>query len=416
MEHPAVSSGIDVQRVMERLDALYACGRLPDGTHSRLACSPEDVCGRDMYMGWFRDIGVEPRVDEAGNIIARLEGSRGGLPAIITGSHLDTVPDGGKYDGAVGCVAALEVFEALIKENRRLEHPLEAVVFTDEEGARFGGGLIGSSSFCSLDLDISDCDRDIYGCVRGDVYDAFGVDSARFAAAARARDSVHCFVELHVEQGANLERCGMPIGIVTSIAGVRRWEITVEGEANHSGSTMMADRKDALIAASRFIAEAPDTVAEHGGEFTVATVGMLKVLPNAVNVIPGTVLFSLEIRDQDTETLDRVERALREKLGGFCRGYGVSCDLISRHEPAPMSEWVREAIAGACEDLGYEYASLPSGAFHDAMPISRVFPAGMIFIPSVGGISHSPRELSRPEDIARGCNLLKSAVLALDAR
>lgn len=407
---------INTSKVIKRLEEIYDCGKQEDGTFSRLAYSLEDIKGREKFISYFDALGIRSEIDKAGNIIARLEGNCPDLPAIMIGSHLDTVPNGGKYDGALGCVVALGVCEAVIESGMRLDHPLEVIVFTDEEGARFGSGMIGSAAFSSIPENFSDSDKDIYGMNRADVYRDFGISVAQLPQAARKPGSVYCFIELHIEQGSSLYKNNIPIGVVSSIAGVKRYEVMVMGESNHAGSTMMQDRKDALVAAAGFIADVPRIVAEYGKEYTVATVGVIKTEPGSVNVIPGVCTFSLEIRDQSQEIMDLVEQKIRERLDVACGELTYSFRHIATHSPAPMTDWVREAIRDNCASLGYEYLLMPSGAFHDSLLVSSVFPTGMIFIPSVDGISHSPLEFSTYDDIEKGCNVLLQTVLSVDGK
>lgn len=407
---------INLDRILERLEELYQCGSQEDGTFTRMAYSPEDRKGREIFMDYFRKLGIEPVTDAAGNLIARLEGEDPDLPAIMTGSHLDTVPDGGRYDGALGCVAGLEVCQTLIESGRKLRHPLEVVVFTDEEGFRFGSGMLGSGAMCGQDLHVSGEDLDMYGQTREDVLKACGLKVDDLGKARRSKDSVHCFLELHVEQGASLHKKQIPVGVVTSIAGVSRFEIKVTGEANHAGSTVMEDRKDALVAAARFVARVPEIVAEYGNPFTVATVGTMKVVPNSVNVIPGEAHFHLEIRDQDEKVMETIEQKLRECLGSICGEMGeeYSFNRFSYHEPAPMNQWVKDAIEASVKELDIPYTKVPSGAFHDSLLMTTVFPTGMIFVPSVGGISHSRYEFTEGRDIGQGCRVLLETVLRVD--
>lgn len=407
---------INLDRILERLEELYQCGAQEDGTFTRMAYSPEDRKGREIFMDYFRKLGIEPVTDAAGNLIARLEGEEPDLPAIMTGSHLDTVPDGGRYDGALGCVAGLEVCQTLIESGRKLRHPLEVVVFTDEEGFRFGSGMLGSGAMCGQDLHVSGEDLDMYGQTREDVLKACGLKVDDLGKARRSKDSVHCFLELHVEQGASLHKKQIPVGVVTSIAGVSRFEIKVTGEANHAGSTVMEDRKDALVAAARFVARVPEIVAEYGNPFTVATVGTMKVVPNSVNVIPGEAHFHLEIRDQDEKVMETIEQKLRECLGSICGEMGeeYSFNRFSYHEPAPMNQWVKDAIEASVKELDIPYTKVPSGAFHDSLLMTTVFPTGMIFVPSVGGISHSRYEFTEGRDIGQGCRVLLETVLRVD--
>lgn len=408
----------NINRVVSRLEAIYQCGKKEDGTYTRMAFSEEDVKGRKLFTSWAENLGMTCHVDEAGNLIAHMDGQDNSLPAIMMGSHLDTVPDGGRYDGVTGCVGGLEVCEVL-KENAVVpKHPIEVIVFTDEEGFRFGKGLLGSSAFCGQNPDVNDEELDIYGNPRGEVMKSYGIASANVMKAKRAPKTVQSFIELHVEQGFRLYKTNTPVGIVSSIAGVNRYEVTVVGEANHAGSTAMADRKDALVAASGFINKVPDITRAYGNEFTVATVGTIKVTPHSVNVIPGTCTFSLEIRDQSSEIMKLIEDKLHEELENISKKYGVTYTFTptSYHNPAPMSDMVKGTIEEAVKGLGIDYTVIPSGAFHDSLIMTSVFPTGMIFVPSKDGISHSRYEYTAPEDIENGCNVLLNTVLKLDKK
>ena len=404
------------KRVVSRLEEIYQCGKKEDGTFTRMAFSAEDVKGRKLFASWAEKLGMVCRMDEAGNLIARMDGQDNSLPAILMGSHLDTVPDGGRYDGVLGCVGALEVCETFREEGYAPKHPVEVIVFTDEEGFRFGKGLTGSSAICGQDPDVSDSELDIYGEERGKVMQSYGITSKEMPKAAKDPKSVHCFIELHVEQGARLYKTHTSVGVVSSIAGVNRYDVTVTGEANHAGSTAMADRKDALVAAAGFINKIPEVTTEYGNEFTVATVGTIKVTPHSVNVIPGTCTFSLEIRDQDDEVMSLIEQKLQASLGDICKKYGVSYTFVptSFHEPAPMTAWVKDSVEQAVKELGIGYSVIPSGAFHDSLIMAGTFPTGMIFVPSEKGISHSRYEFTEDKDIEIGCNVLLKAVLNVD--
>lgn len=407
---------VDIKRIITCLEELYLCGQKEDGTYTRMAYSKEDIKGRKKFKEYFKELGIPVRMDEAGNLIARLEGTEESLPAILLGSHLDTVPDGGKYDGVLGCVAGLEVCRTLLSNKKRLRHPLEVIVFTDEEGFRFGSGLLGSGALCGENLQIQETDMDMYGQSRKEVFEAYGIKVNDVKKASRAPETVHCFLELHVEQGVSLYKNKIPVGIVSSIAGVSRYEIQVKGQANHAGSTRMEDRHDALVTSARFIAAVPDIVKKYGNEFTVATVGTMKVTPNSVNVIPGLCEFLLEIRDQNAEVMKLIEDKLKEALETIC-GEAEEESVwkhLSYHAPAPMSELVKQAIKRVVDRQDVEHAIIPSGAFHDSLLMTEVFPTGMIFVPSVEGISHSRYELTMEEDIERGCNVLLETVLEVD--
>ena len=409
---------VNLQNVLSHIEEVYKCGAQEDGTHTRMAFSKEDVMARNLMTGWAEELGMTHYIDQAGNLIFRMKGKDDSLPTISMGSHLDTVPDGGRYDGVLGCLGALSVCETMHKAGYIPNHPIEIIVFTDEEGFRFGKGLLGSSSICGVDPDVNDDELDIYGSRRGDVMKSYGIDSAHVREAKKDKDSIHCFIELHIEQGSTLYKTNTAIGVVSSIAGVNRYDVTVVGEANHAGSTTMADRKDALVAAAGFINRIPDITKENGNDFTVATVGTIKVTPHSVNVIPGTCSFSLEIRDQSQEVMQLIETKLHEELDQICNKYGVTYTFTptSYHEPAPMCDWVKDEIESAVKECGYSYSVIPSGAFHDSLVMTGVFPTGMIFVPSVKGISHSREELTLDEDIEKGINVLLKSVLNIDGK
>ncbi|MDO5015945.1 MAG: Zn-dependent hydrolase [Eubacteriales bacterium] len=406
----------NIERIIERLELLYECGLQEDGTHTRMAFSQEDQKGRALFETWCEEAGLTVRQDAAGNVIARLEGRQADSPAIIMGSHLDTVPDGGKFDGVLGCVSGLEVCQTLSESGRRCEHPLEVIVFSDEEGFRFSAGMVGSSAFVGEAQNMQADDLDITGARREDVYHNAGIDFHKMAEAKRSPETVHCCLELHVEQGGNLDQMGLPVGIVSSIAGVKRMQISVAGEANHAGSTRMDQRHDALVAAAKFIAQLPERVKTLGDQYTVGTVGMIHVEPSAVNVIPGACQFSLEIRDQEAKLMERLATALREDLDQICREAGVSYNWQEQlsHAPMPMHEGLKQLIKEQAEASSIPYTVLPSGAFHDSLLLAEHFPTAMIFVASVAGKSHCKEEYSRPEDLGLGFDLLLETVLAAD--
>ena len=410
---------IDQNRIVERLEAIYACGRQEDGAYSRIAFSPEDKAGRDVFSEYLKNLGMKIRYDEAGNMIARREGTDPEKKPIMMGSHLDTVPNGGKYDGVYGCVGALEVVEELTQRKEQLSHPLEIIVFADEEGVRFGKGLSGSNAISGLPLTgFSAEDTDAGGVSRRDAMKIYGVDVDSMKKAARRREDVACFLEMHVEQGRNLEKQKKQIGIVTAIAGVSRYLITVTGETNHSGSTMMEDRRDALVGAADLIHRIPQIVREKGSEFAVGTVGKVTVLPGAMNVIPGEVRFTLEVREQTDEKRHEITEEIFRRLDEICEAGGlhyVKKD-VADYPCAPMDISVMETMKTICEQQQAAYCKLPSGAFHDAMFMTRTFRTGMLFVPSRGGISHSPQEYTAPEDLAAGCEILYETVKQLDRR
>lgn len=399
------------------LNELYDCGLQEDGTHSRISFTSEDIRGREIFADYLKQLDMTIEVDPAGNMIGRLSGINDDLPPIMVGSHLDTVPDGGKYDGAYGCVCALEAISELLEEGKKLKHPIEIVVFADEEGVRFGKGLSGSNALSGMELTgFSKDDIDNKGITREEAMGRIGVNVDTMKEAARKREDVCCFLEIHVEQGRALEKNNKQIGVVTTIAGVSRYSITIDGETNHSGSTMMEDRKDALVGAARIISEIPIFVNQHGSKFAVGTVGVIGVDNGALNVVPGKVSFTLEVRDQFDDTRKEIVAAIFDRLDKICEEADLSYNfkLISEYTCAPMDDKVVDIIDSVVKDLGYDYQRMSSGAFHDAMYMTRTFRTGMLFVPSIGGISHSPAEYTKTEDLQAGCEVLKASIIKLD--
>lgn len=408
---------VNADRITERLEAIYACGKQADGTYSRIAFSQEDKAGRALFASYLQQLHMQVYCDPAGNMIARKDGKDPNKKPILLGSHLDTVPNGGKYDGAFGCIGALEVAEVLTEQNEQLEHPLEIIVFADEEGVRFGKGLSGSNAISGLPLEgFRAEDTDAEGRTREDVMRIYGIDFAAMGKAARKPEDVACFLEMHVEQGRNLEKQSKQIGVVTAIASVSRYVITVLGECNHSGSTMMEDRRDALVGAAKLIDQIPEIVLEHGSCFAVGTVGKVTVVRGTMNVIPGEVRFTLEIREQTDEKRYEIADAIFQKLDAICEKAGLQYQKqdVADYPCAPMNAAIQQAIEQVCIEQQTSYCRLPSGAFHDAMFMTRTFKTGMLFVPSKGGISHSPLEYTAPEDLEAGCKVLYETVKKLD--
>lgn len=403
---PLRANGARLNGWLARFDAI---GRTPGGIN-RVAYSEADLAGRAFARGLFREAGLAPRIDAAGNIVGRLEGTEPSLPSILIGSHVDSVTDGGNYDGPVGSFGAIEVARSLREQGVRLRHPLEVVVWQNEEGGTIGSKLaLGALKDADLDrvARSGTTIRDGIGVVGGDV--------ARLTDAVRARGSVHCYLELHIEQGGTLERAALAIGTVTGIVGLRWLDVAIDGFANHAGTTPMDQRHDAMLAAARFTVGVNDTVrAEHGRQ--VATVGRLVASPNTRNVIPGRVELTVDLRDLDTRTLDRLEATFQRLADEIGRATGTTFTLSRAVDSAPamadgrVMDWVDDSAAS----LGLSRQRMQSGAGHDAQEMAHIAPMGMIFVPSVGGISHSPREFTAPGDVANGADVLLNAVVRAD--
>jgi len=398
-------------RMEQRIKALSAFGANPEGGVSRVAFSEADLAGRAYIRDLMREAGLSVRVDTAGNIIGRREGSEPDLPVIMFGSHIDSVPGGGNYDGDVGVIGAIEVVQLLQDNAIRTRHPLEVVSFTDEEG-----GLTGSRAMIG---EIGDATLGVVshsGMTIGDGIRTVGGDPKRLDLAERRPGELKAFIELHIEQGAILHEENIDIGVVEGIVGIRWWDVTVEGFANHAGTTPMNRRWDAMVTAAEYIL-AVNRVATSMSGRQVATVGRLRAEPGAPNVIPGEVVLSLEIRDLSAAKIQRVfdevkregERIANER---FTPIRYEEIDVAS--SPAPTDEQLRRIIAASADDLSLSFKSMPSGAGHDAQDMTHIAPTGMIFVPSVDGISHSPKEFTSAEDMANGASVLYRTVLAID--
>jgi N-carbamoyl-L-amino-acid hydrolase len=388
-------------------------GTFADGV-SRVAYSDADVAGRQYTIDLMRAAGLNPQVDPAGNIFGRRAGSDASLPPILFGSHIDSVPNGGNFDGDLGSFAALGVIEALTAAEVRTRHPLEMVIWSAEEGVAFSRGLNGSRIVAG-DVKASDMDQVWEGMTRADAIRKIGGDPSRIMDAIRPRGAHHCYLELHIEQGGALEQQRTPIGVVEGIVAIDRHEVLVTGFANHAGTTPMAERQDALLAASHLTIAVRQIVTSEPGR-QVGTVGRLDVTPNAQNVIPGIVRLTIELRDLSADKLTRLASQIRLRAAAIAKDTRTSIQFTSSSHNAPASAAleVQQAIERSARRVGLASQRMPSGAGHDAQMMAQLSPMGMIFVPSVGGISHSPLELTRWEDCARGADVLLGTVLEID--
>jgi N-carbamoyl-L-amino-acid hydrolase len=402
--------GVDGARLNRRLSELSRFGREPEGGVSRVAFSDADREARELAAAWMREAGLAVRVDASANLIGRREGREPGLPPLLFGSHVDSVPHGGNYDGPVGSIGAIEVAQCLRENGIETRHPLEVVLFTNEENGKTGSrAMSGELTESELDLS-SHTEKSIREGV------AFlGGDPARIGEARRKRGEVFAFLELHVEQGAILHRRGIDVGVVEGIVGIQRWNARVDGFVNHAGTTPMAERRDALLTASRIV-EAVNRIANETDGRQVATVGKISAHPGAPNVIPGRAELTVEIRDLDMAKIGELALAIEAEARRVAEANSTTVTFEKYYESrgAPADQRLREVIRSSAEALGLSTLSLPSGAGHDAQSLAHIAPMGMIFVPSVDGISHSPEELTLPEDIEAGATVLLRAVLATD--
>jgi N-carbamoyl-L-amino-acid hydrolase len=389
-----------------------AGGSFVDGV-SRVAYSDADVAGRRYILGLMRTAGLEPRVDPAGNIFGRRGGTDASLPPLLFGSHIDSVPNGGNFDGDLGSLAALGSLEALAAANMRTRHPLEMVVWSAEESTTFTG--LNGSRIVAGEVKPADMDAVWNGMTRAEAVRKIGGDPDRIMEAVRPRGAHHCYLELHIEQGGTLERERTPVGVVEGIVSIDRYNVTVAGFANHAGTTPMADRQDALLAASHLTIAVHQVVTSEPGR-QVGTVGRLEVTPNSPNVIPGAVQLTIELRDLSPDKLVRLAEQIRRRAAEIARETKVSIEFTSRSHTAPAiaALEVRRAIERSARQLGAASLTMPSGAGHDAQMMAQLSPMGMIFVPSVRGISHSPLERTEWQDCARGADVLLGAILEMD--
>jgi N-carbamoyl-L-amino-acid hydrolase len=401
---------IDDKRLLNDLEVLAQIGRTPDGGVSRLAMSEMDVLGREWFRQRVESDGFVFRADGAGNLSAVLPSAEAKAHTLLFGSHLDTVPNGGRYDGALGVLAALEALRTIRDAGLRLPFHLEVISFTDEEGLTLP--LAGSRAMAGV---LTDEDLDH---ARGGV-DALDAGLARLGITREMllharRDDIEAYVELHIEQGSYLQDAGVNIGVVTSIVGIRSYWLRFFGEAAHAGTRPMLKRKDALWGATEFIRAARELVMR---DFTpgVVNVGQISVQPGAFNIVPAEATLALEFRHSTVEMLDRMEAVLLDTARQAAESHGLvlETEALGRYTPALMDEHLMRAIETSADALGLSHMRQPSFAGHDGQSINRIAPTAMLFVPSRDGISHSPREYTAPEDVVNGANVLLNTVLAL---
>jgi len=389
---------IDATLLEHRLDELYAIGAEPSGGTFRPLYGAAWATAVERVERWMKDAGLKTRRDAVGNVWGRVEG---GGKAIVTGSHIDTVRRGGRLDGALGIVAGLTAVESLLKDKGKPTRTLEVVAICEEEGSRFNTNFWGSRAIIGA---IDDIPADIAAAMH-----ERGLDPAKIARAAR--DDIDTFVELHIEQGAVLENSGTPLAVVSAIVGTAHLELTVTGRADHAGTTPMDLRRDALAGTAAMI-QAVESIARSLGKPAVATVGRVHVEPDQINVVPGRVVFTVDLRHADVSA----RRALEERTRSLCatiaseRGLILDVRMLQERSPVPMHADVRGVLARAAKDCGVQPMELVSGAGHDAQVLAARCKVGMLFVPSIGGRSHCPEEATKPEHVELGTTVLMKAL------
>jgi allantoate deiminase len=392
---------------------LSEIGKQEDGGITRLSFSREERQAKDLVMTFMREAELSIREDEAGNVIGRKEGRIKDAPVILIGSHLDSVPNGGKFDCPLGVIAGIEVLQTMNEQGIVTENPIEVIAFTDEEGTRFGFGMIGSRAIAGTLTPEELEHTDDNGISIAKAMKEAGFDPNNISNAAKEKGSVKAYLELHIEQGKVLENENLSVGIVSGIAGPLWTKWTLRGEAAHAGSTPMHIRKDPLVAAAKIIEIMEDEVKKYKN--AVGTVGKISVKPGGVNVIPGQVEFTLDLRDIDENVRNEIEQNIAAKAKKICQDRGIKLVIedLQRVPPAPCSTEIQEIMRNSCEELGIDTMTLPSGAGHDGMQLIDLCPIGMIFVRSKNGISHNPEEWSSKEDCTKGTQVLYHSVLKL---
>lgn len=410
-----MSPRIDPERIARRIEALSGFTE-PGRPWTRTAFSPLYADAREWLQAEMRSVGLSTEIDAGGNLIGTLPGQRNELGALGLGSHIDTVPDGGRFDGIAGVIAALEVAQAIKDAGLHLQHPLAIFDFLAEEPNRFGLSCVGSRAIAgelSAEMLQVVCPE---GETLADGIARLGGDPRKLDAPLLSPAHMRAFMELHIEQGIRLESAQDDIGIVTGIVGISRAEITFSGRADHSGTTPMNRRQDALVAAAQFIAAVEERAGKSGEDGHVATVGKLQVFPNAANAVPGRVVLTLEVRALGMDTVDAFFAWAESMVATLEAERGVRGSIVplSSGAPVAMDESLRLRLAEAAADAGLATQEMPSGGGHDTAFMARICPVGMIFIPCREGRSHCPEEWSSTDQIARGARTLLNAVLALD--
>ncbi|MBK8500802.1 MAG: M20 family metallo-hydrolase [Saprospiraceae bacterium] len=402
---------VDQQRIESRIFELAKFGKDSTGKGYRVAYTKGDVEGRLWLIDLMKKAGLDVTIDYAGNIIGKRNGKNPSLKPIAFGSHIDMVPDGGNYDGCVGSVGALEVIEALNENKFVTNHPLEVIIFSNEEGYTIGSSMwIRQYSAEALKA------KSQSGLTIADGIRAIGGNPDSLSQVVKRKGDLTAFIELHIEQGGILEMENIQIGVVEGIVGIEKWNITIEGVANHAGTTPMNMRHDALLSAAKLIIAVNEVITSYEGK-QVGTIGKISAEPGAYNVVPGKVVLGMEIRDLSIKKIGQLFHDIENKADSIATTMGTEISFVQPSkpvEPALTNKSIQSKIENSAKTLGFTYKYMQSGAGHDSQDMALICPIGMIFIPSMGGISHSPKEFTKAIDMANGTNVLLQTILALD--
>ncbi|WP_430341134.1 M20 family metallo-hydrolase [Rossellomorea vietnamensis] len=406
---------INRKRLSLHLQELAEIGKIGETGVCRLAHSKEDREGVEMVKGWMEEAGLTTRIDGFGNLIGRVEGKDKNKPVLILGSHIDSQPYGGRFDGTAGALGAIEVVHTMMDNGIIPERTIEVICFSDEEGSRFNKGIFGVRALAGM-LEEGELERkDKTGVTRREALKEFGVDTDLTQSPVYKRGDIAAFLELHIEQGPVLEGKDKPVGIVSGISGPIWLTVTLEGFAGHAGSVPMKMRQDALVGASEIIRKFDELVKVEGTDTTVGTVGSMQVFPNSRNIIAEKVEFTIDLRDIDLEARTKLERKLYQIIEETASAYHLKYDIKedTRSEPRYCADWIKQVMKEEDEKLGFDSPTLMSGPFHDALIMSYISDYGMIFVRCEKGISHNPLEYAEMDDIEKGVQLLYATALRI---
>lgn len=406
---------INSQRLQQHFEAMSLIGKIGETGTCRPAHTALEKQGFELAASWMQEGGMTTRIDNFGNLIGRLEGKNPDLPVLMMGSHLDSQPYGGRFDGVAGVLCAIEVVTTLHENGIVPERSIEVISFADEEGWRFNKGLFGSRGILGKleEGELERADKD--GITRGQALTAFGCDITQFKASEYKPGSIFCFLELHIEQGPVLHLAHKPIGVVSGISGPIWWTVKLKGMAGHTGSVPMPIRKDALVGAAEIIVAVNEIANQIPGAPTVGSVGTINVFPASRNIIPEEVVFTIDLRDIDLERRNRYEKQLLERIESITKKHQLTYSISedTRSDPRYCADWIKEIIHNECKALELDAPELMSGPFHDALALSYACDYGMIFVRCKDGISHNPLEYSSYEDLSLGANVMLGTVVQI---
>ena len=406
---------INSTRLQSHFEAMSLIGKIGETGTCRPAHTALEKQGFEIAASWMQSAGMTTHIDNFGNLIGRLEGKNPDLPVLMMGSHLDSQPYGGRFDGVAGVLCAIEVVATLTENGIIPERSIEVISFADEEGWRFNKGLFGSRGILGKleEGELQRTDKD--GITREQALIDFGCDVTQFKASEYKQGSIFCFLELHIEQGPVLDMANKAIGVVSGISGPLWWTVKLKGMAGHTGSVPMPIRKDALIGAAEIIVAVNEIATQIPGAPTVGTVGTITVFPASRNIIPEEVLFTIDLRDIDLERRNRYEKQLRERIAAITQKHQLTYEISedTKSDPRYCADYIKKIIHKQCEALQLDAPELMSGPFHDALALSYACDYGMIFVRCKDGISHNPLEYASYQDLAIGANVMLGTVMEL---